>query len=168
MNALRIMAAWALFALSACAVPASDARTEAMVPDRESFAPVAQVLVHTCGTLDCHGNAQRNLRVYGNEGLRLAAKDRPLMPACTTNDEVEQDYQSVVALEPEIMTKVVEDDGEGPERLTLIRKARGTEHHKGGAPIVAGDDADRCLTSWLANATDPAACVRALPKSTCF
>jgi hypothetical protein len=168
MNARRIMPAWALLALSACAVPASDARTEAMVPDRDAFAPVAQVLIHTCGTLDCHGSAYRNLRVYGNEGLRLAASDRPLMPACTTQAEIEQDYQSVVGLEPEVMTAVVEDDGSHPERLTLIRKARGAEHHKGGAPIVAGDDADRCLTSWLASATDHAACVRALPKSTCF
>ena len=86
MNARRIMLTWALLAPSACAVPASDARIEAMVPDRESFAPVAQVLVHTCGTLDCHGSASRNLRVYGNESLRLAAGDRPLMPAVTPSN----------------------------------------------------------------------------------
>ena len=168
MNALRVMPAASLLALCACAVPASDSRTEAMVPDRDSFAPVAQVLVHECGTLDCHGSAYRNLRVYGNEGLRLAASERPLMPACTTGDEVEQDYVSVVGLEPERMTAVVEDGGSDPQRLTLMRKARGTEHHKGGAPITEGDEADRCLTSWLASDTDQAACVRALPKSACF
>jgi hypothetical protein len=158
----------ALFMLAACAAPASDGRVTAMVPDRESFAVVAQVLVRHCGSLDCHGSAFRNLRVYGNEGLRLDARDRPLQPACTTAAEVEEDYQSAVGLEPEVMSAVVADGGAHPERLTLIRKARGTEHHKGGAPIHTGDDADRCLTSWLASQTDRAACLRAFPASSCF
>jgi hypothetical protein len=106
--------------------------------------------------------------VYGNESLRFASGDRPLMPACTTADEVEQDYLSAVGLEPEAMSAVVADGGAHPERLSLIRKARGTEHHKGGTPIRAGDDADKCLTSWLASQTDRAACVRAFPVSPCF
>jgi hypothetical protein len=158
----------AALALPACAMPAADARVQEKVPDRASFAEVAQVLEHHCGTLDCHGSAQRNLRIYGNESLRLNAKDRPLMPACTTAAEVEEDYQSTVGLEPELMTAVVESGGADPQRLTLIRKARGSEHHKGGSPIHEGDDADQCLTSWLASRTDTAACLRAIPKSTCF
>jgi hypothetical protein len=140
----------------------------ALVPERASFAPVAQVLVRHCGTLDCHGEVHRNLRIYGNEGLRWASTARPLMPACTTADEVEQDYASVVGLEPEVMSAVVADGGERPERLTLIRKARGTEHHKGGGLFQTGDDADTCLTSWLASETDTAACLRALPTNDCF
>ena len=154
--------------LAACAAPASDGRVTAMVPDRESFAVVAQVLVRHCGSLDCHGSAYRNLRVYGNESLRLDANDRPLQPPCTTAAEVEEDYNSAAGLEPEVMSAVVADGGAHPERLTLIRKARGTEHHKGGSPIHTGDDADRCLTSWLASQTDRAACLRAFPASSCF
>lgn len=155
-------------ALAACAVPASDERTMALLPERDSFAPVAQVLVRHCGTLDCHGNSARNLRLYGNEGLRWAATDRPLRPACTTADEVDQDYVSVVGLEPEAMSALIADGGDKPQRLTLLRKARGLEHHKGGTLIHAGDDADTCITTWLASATDTAACLRALPPSTCY
>jgi hypothetical protein len=154
--------------LVACAMPAADRRVQEQVPERDGFAPVAQVLVRHCGTLDCHGSVYRNLRVYGNEGLRLSPDDQPLTPACTTEAEVEQDYQAAVGLEPELMNAVVADGGAHPERLTLIRKARGSEHHKGGAPIAQGDDADQCLTSWLASQVDRAACLRAVPKSSCF
>lgn len=154
--------------LSACAVPAADERITEMVPDAASFAPVAQVLVRHCGSLDCHGSAYRNLRIYGNEGLRWAATDRALTPACTTPDEVEQDYESAVGLEPEAMTAVVADGGARPERLSLIRKGRGLEHHKGGTRMQAGDDVDTCLTSWLAGQPDREVCLRALPTTDCL
>jgi hypothetical protein len=154
--------------VTACALPASDERFSERVPDRVTFPEVAQVLVRHCGTLDCHGERVRNLRMYGNEGLRWASSDQPLSPPCTTADEVDQDYASVVGLEPEIMNAVVADHGARPERLTLVRKARELESHKGGAPFKAGDDADRCLGSWLANETDQAACLRALPETQCF
>ena len=164
----RALSCGAALWLCACAVPASDGRVAESVPDPQSFALVAQVLVHHCGTLDCHGEPQRNLRIYGNEGLRWATSDRPLMPACTTPDEVEQDFASVVGLEPEAMTAVVTGGGAQPERLSLIRKPRGLEHHKGGTLMQTGDDIDVCLTSWLASQTDQVACLRALPASTCF
>jgi hypothetical protein len=155
--------------LGACSPPAADPRIAVdHLPDRASFPEVAQVLVRHCGTLDCHGTRGRNLRLYGNEGLRWAASDRPLEPACTTSDEIAQDYDSLVGLEPEVMNAVVGDMGIRPERLTLVRKARGSEDHKGGAPWQTGDDADRCLSSWLASETDTDACLRALPPTTCF
>jgi hypothetical protein len=156
------------FALAGCAVPASDGRVSAGVPDQASFPEVAQLLVHHCGTLDCHGTRYRNLRVYGNEGLRWAATDRPLSPPCTTPDEIAQDYDSVVGLEPEAMAAVVADGGAHPERLSLVRKARGLEHHKGGTLIHAGDDSDLCLASWLAGETRSDVCLRALLATQCF
>jgi hypothetical protein len=169
------MSAWRLpgwpvlaCALCACAVPASDARVAERLPDRASFPVVAQLLVHSCGTLDCHGERGRNLRLYGNESLRWAKTDQPLRPACTTLDEVEQDYDSVVGLEPEVMAAVVADRGARPERLSLLRKARGLEHHKGGTLIHAGDDKDQCLSSWLAGDTRTDLCLRALPATKCF
>jgi hypothetical protein len=162
--------AWSLLcvALAACSLPASDERFVVQSPDRASFPEVGQVLVRHCGTLDCHGMRGRNLRLYGNEGLRWAQADRPLAPPCTTTDEYDQDFESVVALEPEVMSAVVADKGAEPTRLTLVRKARGAESHKGGAPFSEGDDGDRCLTSWLASATETDACLRALPATTCF
>jgi hypothetical protein len=166
---LRFVLVLGLVALGqGCAVPASDGRVHELVPDRESFAAVAQMLEHHCGSLDCHGDTHRNLRVYGNESLRFAESDRPLTPPCTTADEVEQDFQSAVTLEPSLMTTVVGDGGADPERLTLVRKALGKEHHKGGAPLASGSDADTCLRTWLMSRTDTSACTRAFPASTCF
>lgn len=157
-SALAAIAALAV----ACSAPGSDPRyVETTLPDRASFPPVAQLLVHRCGTLDCHGTRYRNFRLYGDEGLRLAATDRPLSPP-TTVAEIDQDYEAVVGLEPELVAAVVADHGASPERLTVVRKARGTESHKGGALWAAGDDQDACLTSWLAGAVDAGACTRAL------
>jgi len=152
-----------------CSTPASDARfTQQALPDRASFPYVGQLLVHRCGSLDCHGSMYRNLRLFGNEGLRASPSDRPLVPLCTTHAEFDQDYESVVGLEPEAMNAVVAGHGADPESLTLVRKASGLEAHKGLKLIQRGDDSYVCLTSWLAGATDTAACLRAIPATTCF
>jgi hypothetical protein len=155
-------------ALNACTLPAADGRVVPDLPDRAAFPELAQVLVRHCGTLDCHGMVGRNLRLYGSEGLRWAASDKPLSPACTTVDEVDQDYETVVGLEPEVLSAVVADGGAHPERLSLVRKARGAEAHKGGAPLSEGDDGDTCLTSWLAGQIQTDACLRSLPASDCL
>jgi hypothetical protein len=128
-------------------------------PARASYEPVHDVLETTCGTLDCHGQAGRNLRLYGGRGLRLSPTDNPADNP-TTHAEYDQSYWSVIGLEPEVMSDVVLDEGRVPERLTLVRKARNLEHHKGGKLFAAGDDRDRCLTSWLAGHLDTAACMR--------
>jgi hypothetical protein len=152
--------ALALLASACAAAPDDGARVAIISPDSATFPPVAAFLEHRCGTLDCHGQIGRNLRLYGYDGLRLDAADvsggQP-----TTSDEIEADRRSVVGLEPELMAAVVADAGARPERLTLVRKARGTEHHKGGALIMVGDAQDRCLVGWLANAVDTAACAEA-------
>ena len=120
-----------------------------------------EVLVHRCGTLDCHGSSFRNFRVYGDEGLRLAAGDIHVISP-TTVGESDQTFLSLVTLEPEVLTHVVREGGGAPERLSLIRKARGLDDHKGGTVMSAGDDQDRCFTSWLANQPDENACKRSL------
>jgi hypothetical protein len=152
----------AIATLLACSTPPSDARVVAVAPDSVSFPPVAQLLVHSCGTLDCHGTKYRNLKIYGNTGLRLAASDHPTAQSPTTADESNADYESVVGLEPEILSAVVSEGGASPDRLTFVRKARGQEDHKGGAVVQVGDDQDRCITSWLAGSADANACARAL------
>jgi hypothetical protein len=148
----------------ACSTPPADGRFVETVPDRPSFDPVADMLVHTCGTLDCHGTPSRNLRLYGREGLRLDQDASPnlLDGSHTTTAEYDEDYQSVVGLEPEQMSQVVSQAGAAPERLTLVRKGRGQEAHKGGSPYAVGDDRDRCLLSWLAKNVDTQACARAV------
>lgn len=146
----------------ACAAaPGDGARVAIAGPDEASFPPVAAFLEHRCGTLDCHGQIGRNLRLYGYDGLRLAAADLP-GGAPTTSDEIDADFRSVTGLEPELLNAVVAEGGAHPERLTLVRKGRGTEHHKGGALVMPGDAQDRCLLGWLAGAVDDTACADAL------
>jgi hypothetical protein len=158
---------FAVASLASCNVPESDARFDPTLPDRAAFRDVAPVLAHTCGTLDCHGSRARNLRLYGSEGLRFSINDRPLSPVCTTGNEIDQDYESVVDLEPEVLSAVVVDRGAHPERLTLVRKARGLESHKGGTIFREGDDPDTCLTSWLAGQIDSDACARVMLDAPC-
>jgi hypothetical protein len=153
--------AFAALVIMACTFPSSTATNTATPPDRASFPPVADLLGKRCGTLDCHGSAYRNLRVYGSTGLRLAPSDRPMAHGQTTTEEYDADFDSIVGLEPEIMSEVVQQGGASPDRLTFVRKARGTEHHKGGSLMNAGDPQDECITSWLAGHTDVAGCASA-------
>lgn len=159
--ALSLVAAASL--VVACVTVDTDPRVVEKVPDRGSFPPVSDLLDHRCGTLDCHGVTYRNLRVYGREGLRFAPDARPSSKQqSTTTAEYDATFASLVALEPEIMSLVVSEGGAHPERLTFLRKARGTEDHKGLALWPEGDPQDLCVTSWLAGHTDVAMCQTAL------
>lgn len=112
------------------------------------FDSVADAMQPSCGTLDCHGQPGRNLRLVGARGLRLDANDTSA-EGTTTVAEYEADYWSVVALEPEVLSEVVRAGANDPERLILFRKGRGTTRHKGGALMRPNDDLDQCLIEWL-------------------
>jgi len=159
-----LFGSFVILGTAACEGPASDARVDAAAaPGGEEFRPVAHVLIDRCGSLDCHGSKYRNMRLFGFGSARLDPAHRPDAPE-TTPDEVELAYEAVVALEPDILRQVVLDDGERPERLTFVRKARGAEAHRGGQRIVPGDPADRCIRSWLAGAVDREVCRSAVPR----
>jgi hypothetical protein len=152
--------------LGACSSVPANARITVDAPDRSQFDAVGAYLDHRCGSLDCHGSAQRNMIVYGCEGLRLDPTD---VPGCrssggknTTEAEYDATYRSVVGLEPAVMSEVVAGGGTQPELLTMVRKARGEESHKGGTLITPGDDQDVCIDSWLAGATNTSACAQAV------
>jgi hypothetical protein len=163
MTPRTLLGCLSLALLAGCSIPPSDAKyTPQALPEQGSFPPVAQLLVVRCGSLDCHGTVARNMRLYGSAGLRWSSSDRPFVPLCDTQDEVAQDYESVVDLEPETMSAVVAAGGANPQQLTMVRKARGTESHKGGQIWTQGDDSDTCLTSWLAGSTDEGACIRGM------
>jgi hypothetical protein len=150
----------------ACAPNGSAVVTEAL-PTEVGFPYVAELMVHRCGTLDCHGVTARNLRVYGDEGLRFASTDRPCVPVETTTAEVGQDYASIIGLEPEEMNSVVANHGADPEQLSLIAKPLGIEEHMGGTIFQQGDDTYVCLTSWLSGETNTTACLSAMPATIC-
>lgn len=145
----------------ACSSPDTAGRVDPIGPSREDFKLVAPMLVRRCGTIDCHGSSFRNFRLYGYGGQRLAPADRPDFPPVIQPDELRYDYDAVIGLEPEIMRDVVQTNGAGFDRLTLVRKGRNEEGHKGGQPIKPDDPADTCLRTWLSNATNAAACARA-------
>jgi hypothetical protein len=150
-----------------------NTRIGVLTPDdsKANWYPVADVLARRCGTLDCHGQIGRNFRIWSGCGMRLAA-DASADCGRTTPAEYEATFRSLVDLEPQVMSTVVAGQGEHPELLTFIRKARGTEAHKGGAIDSPGDDTDSCMTSWLTTSsggadggsgqTDTMACTHAM------
>jgi len=134
----------------------SDAVGRLSVPSRADFPPVADAMQLSCGTLDCHGQVGRNLRLYGRYGLRLDPTYDPLTQQ-TSDAEYDASYASVVGLEPEAMSSVVQHHS-GPDALAMVRKSRGTELHKGGQLVNPGDPLDSCMVGWLVGAPDATAC----------
>lgn len=128
----------------------------------DAFRPVSAVVERRCGTLDCHGAPARPMRVYGQYGLRKPLEEPEtdyhsggLAP--TSEAELVDNYRSLVGLEPEIMTFVMKED-RPPEDLTLVRKPRLLEKHKGGLVWNKGDDGDACLINWITGKGDTVPC----------
>jgi hypothetical protein len=126
------------------------------VPARNVFPLVADAMQLHCGTLDCHGQVGRNMRLYGQFGLRLNPKGDPLGQV-TSTAEYDACYASIVALEPEAMSQVVQRAAP-PDTLAMVRKPRGIEEHKGGQVVVEGDALDRCMVGWLVGQFDANSC----------
>ena len=127
-----------------------------------SFTAVSPFMESGCGTIDCHGAPSRPLRVMGYDGLRLSPTDHP-GGTPTTALEVDASWRSVCGLEPELISEVTAGQLP-PDQLLLLQKPRLETHHKGNAVIVAGDDGDTCLSTWLTGKVDAAACGRAALK----
>ena len=121
---------------------------------------MSPVFERRCGTLDCHGQVGRPLRIYSGLGLRLPndAGNTPGSNA-TTPDEITANYRAVIGLEPEQMSRV--EAGQIPVTdLLILAKPLMLEAHKGGPAIASGDSAETCITSWLIGPgkLDKAAC----------
>jgi hypothetical protein len=161
-----LLVAWALTCAAACASPPADQRVVYGAPARDVFPAVGDVLGSHCGSLDCHGHPARNMRIYAYNGLRLADVSGA---GITTDAEYAASYESVISIDPEALAAVLDEGGARPERWIVVSKGRGSEHHKGNVAMVPGEDADRCVTSWLEGALDQEACVAAaeiLPPGT--
>jgi hypothetical protein len=134
--------------VAACSSPSEIETVTLPMPSPVDFDSVAVTLDSHCGSLDCHGKPGRNFRLYGYSGRRLDPKDVPGgLP--TTPEESGVDYCSATGLEPELMGEVLAAHGARPERLTLIRKARGSEAHVGGTVFEKGSVGDQCLVAWV-------------------
>lgn len=145
-------------ALAACADP--EATVDAGSFDRAEFEMVNPVLVAKCASLDCHGNAYRNYRLFGYGSLRLDPRQLPDDPN-PVPEEIDANYEATLALEPEITARIADGEADAIGELTLVRKARGSEHHDGGTPLPPDGAGERCLVSWLAGRVDEDACAAA-------
>jgi hypothetical protein len=131
---------------SACSSFDPNAVTTVTAPDYNQFKGVGSdagigvslLLERRCGTLDCHGQVGRPLRIYGQYGLRFvdeAGNTSSDIGAATTETEHIANYQAVIGLQPELMSEVVQNTAP-PTSLLLLRKPLQLERHKGGAVSV--------------------------------
>lgn len=178
--AASIGATLALAAGDGCSSYDPNAMTNAACPPFddpstpfEDFRTVSSVVERRCGTMDCHGSMARPLRIFGQSTLRKPEDGGAdaFDPSeyftggkvATTEAELGDNYRSICALEPEIMSDVVKGR-QAVESLTLVRKERLLEKHKGGRVFFEGDLGDKCIVSWLHGAVDQASCEQELVK----
>lgn len=151
-------------AIACSAAPDPNAQITAGDIDKASFKPVALMLGRRCGSIDCHGSRFRNFRLYGFGGIRKVKTDTPETPA-TTQLEADENYDAFMTLEPSVMHDFIATGRTKPDKLTVFRKGRGDEAHKGGQRIKPEDPADKCLTSWLTSSVDAASCAAAAAET---
>jgi hypothetical protein len=128
-------------------------------------AGVGTVFERRCGSLDCHGSITRNMRIYSSRGLRLP-NEAGLGPGQgdTTLEESTANFNSIMLLEPERTNEVLRGEQPPDVAMLVLKKPLGRESHKGGEAIRPGDDAQRCIITWLtlpANEVDAPSCARA-------
>lgn len=159
------------FTTTACAT-APDERELARQnpPDKEQFlrGGVNDFMVARCGALDCHGQVGRPLRLYGVNGLRKVPPlevelERPTGPL--TAEELDDNYLSVVGLEPEALGYARAVEGEYLDFLLLkkpISIEGGGVRHKGG-PVLrpTGDPGFECILSWISGDVEATECAAA-------
>jgi hypothetical protein len=140
------------------------------LPDQKSFveSKVSLFMERRCGTLDCHGQPGRPLRIYSDWGLRLKPRDDGSRNgAATTSDEQRANYLSVVGLEPEAMETCFRTKGADKANFQLLLKPISLENggirHKGG-PVLRPDNQDsgwQCLYGWVSGEVNKAECEKA-------
>lgn len=140
--------------IAACAsTPDENRLTYVITPDYDTYvAYVDAYLTRRCGSLDCHGQPGRAYRIYSREGFRLySVQDGSLVSGQqpTVPEEQRANFQALVALEPEEMTRLMARQGENPNQLLFLRKPLKIERHKGGPAMAEDDPGYNCVKAWL-------------------
>jgi len=155
------------FGNNACSVD-SGAVSPLALPDKDQFINqgVDTFMQKRCGTLDCHGQIGRPLRIYSPNGLRL--NDGPMGARDTRGiqpNESSANYYAVVGLEPEEISLCLTTQGAFTDFL-LLRKPLGIDQggvrHKGGSVLRSTDSGFDCLLGWASGMVDPAKCADAV------
>ena len=163
-GALAALAALGSFA--GCASTPDDATTPklALGPlDVDAYvALVHPVIERRCGSIDCHGQLPRGLRVYGQTGLRLP-NDAGNVPGggATTLAEKRATYDSIVGLQPEQTNALLLKEPRTPAdayQLSVLTKATALERHRGGPSLQRGEPAEQCMVTWLVGHADATLC----------
>jgi hypothetical protein len=159
--------AFAALTIAACVgLPDTSAKTVTTGPSLAFYtANVDEYLGRRCGTLDCHGQVGRPLRLYNQLGLRMDADDSGVVSGMlgtdghgantsgTTAAEQLANYEAVIALQPEVMNNVVNNHAD-PQSLLLLLKPLLKIPHQGGLQMTNEmDPGYECVESWLT--TDP-------------
>ncbi len=156
-------------AISCAAVPDDSSVAKLGVGDLDfsSYSAfVHPVIELRCGSLDCHGQAPRGLRVYGANSLRLP-NERGDIPGLglTTPDEARATYASILGLQPEKTNALVMTrprTASDAYALLVLTKGTALERHRGGESMRKGDPAEQCLLTWLIGAANQARCAEAV------
>lgn len=142
-----------LMTTSCASTPDNNRVTEVIVPDFDTYvAKVDAYLTRRCGSLDCHGQPGRAYRIYSREGFRLYnTQDGGLVSGQqpTQPEEQRANFQALVSLEPEEMTRLMATQGAEPNKLLFLRKPLKIERHKGGPAMAEDDPGYLCVVSWL-------------------
>jgi hypothetical protein len=170
MSARSILIACGSLAIVACASAPDDSSEPRLVvaaADQTAYETIVHPVVQRrCGSIDCHGQLPRGLRVYGENGLRLAnASGNTPGNGATTVEEARATYLSILALEPERTNTFLlstQRSAEGAYDLTFLSKALELERHRGGASLAKGEPAEQCLVRWLVGAAATDACTAAM------
>lgn len=150
---LGVLAPTTIGTVSCADSPDENRVTSVIVPDYDTYTQnVDAYLTRRCGSLDCHGQPGRAYRVYSREGFRLynifdgtlVSGQQPTQP-----EEQRANFQALVALEPEEMSRLMARQGQDPNRLMFLRKPLKIERHKGGPAMAEDDPGYRCVIAWL-------------------
>ena len=139
--------------LSCASTPDTSRVTDVITPDFDTYVQyVDAYLTRRCGSLDCHGQPGRAYRVYSREGYRLyTIQDGGLVSGQqpTQPEEQRANFQALISIEPEEMTRLMARQGENPNLLLFLRKPLKLERHKGGPAMAEDDPGYRCVVAWL-------------------
>jgi hypothetical protein len=139
----RWLAVAAALSFGACTGPIPGSQAAPAPLDGAAYVRLVHPIFEArCATLDCHGNADRPLRLYAETGLRAADELRDT--TTLTPAELDANVAAVSGLQESTGSEVADDQ-------LLLAKPLGLMKHSGGAVwTTSADPQYLCVRGWLA------------------